>query len=286
MQFEDLPNIGIVLEDLHPDFIKRINKNIQTFKKQFKGNQSPDLLHQFYLRGRVPQPKSENSNPDYNESVIKTGCSLQTDLKNDIFVEVLRVINFYEKKYRYFSKLYGYMAGGLQHDENIYELESINVNIQRKGEFFPIHRHSGIYTFVIWVDIPFYKTKKFTNKFSKDVQVGNTDLTGYLQFLYTDILGNISTWNLPIDKNWEGKLCVFPAEMHHQVYPFFDSDDLRVIITGNVSVSNKKILQESHDIIENTNKSKNYTVNKINKKMIIFIGIILVMFGFLNIYFL
>jgi hypothetical protein len=45
--------------------------------------------------------------------------------------------------------------------------------------------------------------------------------------------------SLPVDETWEGKFAVFPAELHHQVYPFYSTDEVRISLSGNFRVSIK-----------------------------------------------
>jgi hypothetical protein len=103
------------------------------------------------------------------------------------------------------------------------------VNLQKKNEFNPIHRHKGVLSYVIWVKIP-YELDEEDNMFSK---VENPK-TSRFEFQYTNILGTIMAQSVDIDKNSEGTICMFPAELSHCVYPFYTSDDYRITVSGNV----------------------------------------------------
>jgi hypothetical protein len=37
-----------------------------------------------------------------------------------------------------------------------------------------------------------------------------------------------------VDKEWEGKIALFPAKLNHLVYPFYTSDEPRISISGNI----------------------------------------------------
>jgi hypothetical protein len=216
MQFSELTNVGVVLEDLNPFLVKRIQKVTQTFKDMFKDNSSPDMLYQFHRR-------IDGYDLDY---------LIPEDLKKDIEKEALRLIIAHEHTYQYFNRMYNFITS-IPPKQVEFELERMWVNIQRKGEFLPVHEHSGIYSFVLWSDVPFniadeglYSPNPTTEK----------NRAGHFQFLYIDVLGKISTLNLPVDKTWEGKMCVFPSSMNHQVYPFYSSNDTRISISGNFRV--------------------------------------------------
>ena len=45
------------------------------------------------------------------------------------------------------------------------------------------------------------------------------------QFTYADILGNIQTYPILMDKNSEGYMFIFPAHLGHSVHPFYDCYD-------------------------------------------------------------
>lgn len=216
MQPVDLISVGVVMEDLNPFLIKRIQKVTQEFKNEFKDNISHDMLHQFHRR-------ISGYDVDYR---------LPQDLKTDIEKEVLRLIDVHEHKYHYFNRLFNF-ATEIEDGKINFEIERIWVNIQRKGEFLPVHNHSGVYSFVIWADVPFNIEDELEASPNPTTEKNRA---GHFQFLYTDTLGKISTLNLPVDRRWEGKMCLFPAELHHQVYPFYSSDDVRVSISGNVRV--------------------------------------------------
>ena len=101
------------------------------------------------------------------------------------------------------------------------------INYQLPGEFVPLHQHSGVFSFVVWVSLPDIEVKK---------NIPYNGMKGYqgdFEFTYPDILGSLRSIRLAQDKSWEGKICVFPAGLHHQVYPHFE-DDIRITVSGNI----------------------------------------------------
>jgi hypothetical protein len=62
------------------------------------------------------------------------------------------------------------------------------------------------------------------------------------EFVHVDSFGKLQNTRLPVDKTWEGKIAVFPAELNHQVYPFYNTDELRISISGNVRLSPKNFI--------------------------------------------
>jgi hypothetical protein len=105
------------------------------------------------------------------------------------------------------------------------------VNFQKKHEFNPLHRHSGSYSFVIYIKIP-YSMKDENSYFPSFNEAGTK--AGTFSFQYINALGKISEWNLPTDAKYEKSLILFPAEMFHEVHPFYSSDDYRISVSGNI----------------------------------------------------
>ncbi len=105
------------------------------------------------------------------------------------------------------------------------------INIQKKGEFIPLHKHSGIYSYTIWLKIPYDLQKEIKNsKFA----------TAFI-FSYSTILGTTSNHKIFLDKNDEGKIILFPSNLEHLVYPFLKSDDIRISLSGNIFLDTKKL---------------------------------------------
>jgi len=110
-------------------------------------------------------------------------------------------------------------------------LNSTWVNFQKKYEFNPVHVHSGLFSFVIWVQIPYTKEEELNSEHCK---ASNTKAAGAFSFVYPDIQGNIQSDIICADKNYEGRIAFFPARMAHCVYPFYTSDQERITVSGNV----------------------------------------------------
>ena len=109
------------------------------------------------------------------------------------------------------------------------------VNFQEKYEYNPIHKHDGIFSYVIWYQIPFYKEDEA--KYGAGKNKNPEDNTnGQFQFLYYNGESVVGT-PLSIDKTMEGHMVLFPSSLHHVVYPFYTSNDYRITISGNVLLS-------------------------------------------------
>ena len=113
-------------------------------------------------------------------------------------------------------------------------LESLWANYQYKHEFNPIHNHTGFLSFVIWLKIPYDTEDQEKLSFLEGVHQSNI-CAGKFQFTFSDLEGKIIQAPLPMDKNLEGTMLIFPSSLHHQVFPFFNTDEERVSISGNIS---------------------------------------------------
>jgi hypothetical protein len=105
------------------------------------------------------------------------------------------------------------------------------VNFQEKHEFNPLHDHTGVFSFVIWLKIPYLAETE------KQFGPGNNSrapLSGQFTFAYTDALGEIKKYDISADTTMENTMLIFPAKLHHEVYPFYSSDDFRISVSGNI----------------------------------------------------
>jgi len=120
-----------------------------------------------------------------------------------------------------------------QEEKDDYELSlgKCWVNFQRKHEFQPIHNHSGVFSFILFCEIPFEMNEELDNGPGAGASI---QLNGMLNFHHISYRGNISTTTIPADKHWIKRMIIFPAELKHSVYPFYSSDDYRITISGNL----------------------------------------------------
>ena len=118
------------------------------------------------------------------------------------------------------------------------EMGPLWVNFQQKYEHNPPHNHSGLYSFVIWYQIPFFLEDEKSRSYTK---VENKYSNGQFVFLVPNIkkLHNkarypIEQLRLDIDKRKEGYIAIFPSNLMHAVFPFYTSDEYRITVSGNI----------------------------------------------------
>ena len=101
------------------------------------------------------------------------------------------------------------------------------VNYQYQTEFNPMHMHDGITSFVIWMKIPTRHEEQHNLPF-------HSKAASDFQFTYCNILGHTVEYPIYMGPEREGLMMLFPSTLHHQVYPFYNTDEPRISIAGNL----------------------------------------------------
>lgn len=158
--------------------------------------------------------------------------SLEMKDKNNVFMEHVRgsVTKYLEE----FLKTYA-GRGVVFEEEKDYEcdicLSSLWVNFQKKHEFNPVHEHSGAASFVVWMKIPTYAKEQHNLPISKR---SNNSLASDFVFYYQNLVGGICEHKIELNPESNGNILVFPSTLQHCVYPFFECDEERISISGNL----------------------------------------------------
>jgi hypothetical protein len=168
------------------------------------------------------QDNFENT-PTFNSNLVG---QLKHEYKLDKNHKQLEIIstNLAEE----YCRVYNYGEGMVASD---LVLSDYWVNFQRKHEFNPLHTHNGEFVFVIFAKIPYTieEEKNATSYVRSQI-----NLSANFVFQYTNMLGRITTFEMPADKTYEKRIILFPAALHHAVYPFYSTDDFRVTVSGNL----------------------------------------------------
>jgi len=200
------PNIGVVEGQLPEDVVKDIWKVIKKARKKpedMKGELAGNISSSIRLDSESPQ---------------------LAEFLNTILPEF---INSHIESY-------GAPWRAVMKEGEGFNLESLWVNFQKKHEFNPPHDHSGVFSFVIWMQIPtsYAEQRKLPicAESNADNHISN------FAFSYTNTMGKVSTFAYNMEKEAEGYMVMFPSQMLHQVFPFFESDGERISISGNVDI--------------------------------------------------
>jgi len=196
----DFPNIGYLIDEVPKDIFEVLQTEVLSM--------------------------DSNSNP--------VNADLAGNIENEADLAVYRpmlepyildLMTEYDKRFQYTRTI------DCLTDHIPYSLNDLWVNFQKKHEFNPVHNHAGVFSFVIWIKVPFVIEQERQNPSGVN---SNCNCSSNFQLLYTNSLGQISDVLFPVDKSWEGTIILFPNKMLHCVYPFFSSDEERISIAGNV----------------------------------------------------
>ena len=130
-----------------------------------------------------------------------------------------------------FSENLGFHSQSIFKNNVLYTMGNLWVNFQKQHEFNPLHNHTGVYSFVIFMKIPTDWREQHEIPFVKE---STRPSASDFEFVYTDCMGNIRSYSYFLDSSVEGSMLFFPAEMNHQVYPFYNCEEERITISGNI----------------------------------------------------
>ena len=105
------------------------------------------------------------------------------------------------------------------------------VNYMRQHEFNPIHKHNCLFSFVVFMKIPTHWKEQHALSFSAN---SNMPSASDFQFLWGQGMGPITVMPIPLCPEDEGRIFFFPAWLNHQVFPFYECEEERITISGNI----------------------------------------------------
>ena len=110
-------------------------------------------------------------------------------------------------------------------------LDEMWVNYANQHEYNPFHDHSGVYSFAAWLKIPtvYEEQAQHYNSVDAGAQFNST-----FNFQYIDITGRMQVCKYALTPEYENLLLFFPSCLQHCVYPFYNCDDQRISISGNI----------------------------------------------------
>ena len=109
------------------------------------------------------------------------------------------------------------------------------VNLQKKYEFNPLHNHSGVLSFVMYLQIPYNIEDELCMPHNKNSRVNSASTFLFVYPSITQQEHAVAEHVINIDKTWVGKMIIFPAWLQHMVTPFYTSDEFRISVSGNLA---------------------------------------------------
>ena len=99
------------------------------------------------------------------------------------------------------------------------------------GDYQSIHDHQGIFTFVVWLTVPFEGADE------RQVQAGFRPEASDFVLVYPDTCGQLQKRNFVLGKGAEGKMLFFPSDIIHIVYPHYTTQEYRIALAGDVALN-------------------------------------------------
>jgi hypothetical protein len=190
-----------------------------------------------FIRSTVPYDLLSSLKQEINEINYESSTKFNNNLAGNIEYEFKLEKNKIELEKFVLSLATNYSnSWGLTNTTKNLSVENLKLtnywaNIQKKNEFNPMHSHDGVYSFAIWLQVPY----KITDELSQPhIKKSNMPRSGMFSFIYTNIFGEIREAEFPVDESYEGEIFLFPSCLQHTVYPFSSTDKYRISISGNI----------------------------------------------------
>tara|TARA_B100000085_G_scaffold44985_1_gene38123 strand:+ start:2077 stop:2751 length:675 start_codon:yes stop_codon:yes gene_type:complete len=103
------------------------------------------------------------------------------------------------------------------------------------GDYQSLHDHQGVFTFVVWLTIP------FDGESEKNNQSGFRPDAGEFGLVYNNTCGNISKKNWTLSPDMEGTILLFPSDINHIVYPHYSTEDYRISVAGDIVLDSNNV---------------------------------------------
>ena len=138
-----------------------------------------------------------------------------------------------------------------------FEMNTFWVNYMKQHEFNPLHNHSGLYSFVVFVKIPTHWKEQHALPISINSAAPVASDFAFVRSekndTYTkDGYSYCVNLNFQLSPEDEGRMLFFPAWLQHQVYPFYECEEDRVTISGNIDFIIPKKLRKEQKIIDSS----------------------------------
>jgi len=196
MEKLELPNFGVIHSRLPKQLYNSLMKEILSIKK--------------------PKPRGPGLFIDYENTMISNltekGVSEHYFISEKNTYKIYEVIQKMIDKYK--EVFPNYLDGIKYLDRNVpLGFKTPWVNFQKKNEYLPLHEHGGVLSYNIWMKIP---------------------IKSIFEYNYNSIIGKNLIHRINLTEKDEGRIVLFPAQLQHVVYPFYNSNKIRMSIAGNI----------------------------------------------------
>ena len=192
-----------------------------------------------YLWDIINHSSHGNARPGLAGNVYK---SEYVDDENNWFYEnVLQECT----EYLYFKEWINYYNVYIKKAEPppVFALEELWVNYQKQHEFNPPHQHTGLYSFVVFMKIPTHWREQHSLPFADGSR--NPQASDF-QFILSDPSRGprVRTVEFPLSPDDNGRMFFFPSWLTHQVFPFYECEEERITLSGNIFIYSAELRKE------------------------------------------
>jgi uncharacterized protein (TIGR02466 family) len=202
--WHNFPNYGFIQAKLTEHQMYPIIAEINLIQQDF--SKFNDRLNNFNLAGHIKKQFIMQESFLYTEQLLKP------------------LIDSYNSEFNYLENF------TFSNGSKDLHLDKCWINFQSKNEFNPTHNHSGVLSFVIWVKVPYDIDNEAACSPGYE---SNSNCAGMFEFTYSKTNCGLFSHRMPVSKEHERIVTVFPSTLIHQVYPFFSSEEYRISVSGN-----------------------------------------------------
>ena len=183
-----------------------------------------------FLNDAISEENRENWNPHLAGNISKS--ELIKDKDNWFFKSVIKKLTerMFYRNWENFSRYHIGVEEGEPLPE--FEMDTFWVNYQKQYEFNPLHNHDSLCSFVIFMKIPTHWKDQHALPRSANSVV---PLASNFSFVWSDPGTNeLFKHYFPLSPEDDGRLLFFPGWLQHEVFPFYECEEERVTISGNI----------------------------------------------------
>ena len=189
------------------------NKILKPFGPTILQSKVPDELFSIVENAVEKSRSGYMVSPEYLAGEFINGQNKDLKLDN---IEKENILLWLQKQAKVYAKAIDNRH--IEHSAHGLSLPIVWVNYQKKGDFNPVHNHSGFLSFIIYVDMPDLSNEQ--------------KMAGDINWRYGeshDLIKN--TLNITPSKK---DFFMFPSWLDHWVYPFANSNATRITVAGNL----------------------------------------------------
>ena len=143
-------------------------------------------------------------------------------------------------------------------------LKNLWVNYMKQHEFNPIHKHGGLFSFVIFMKIPTHWKEQHALSISANSNAPNASNFAFIWSQKDSVM--CENTNFKLSPEDEGRMLFFPSWLSHLVYPFYECEEKRVTISGNIN-SYVPINSNTYEEKENMLKMMKNSVQEVEEEL-------------------